>query len=339
MGILKSIFGDAADSISEAASKRRNSLQERYEQHKREVQERYEQHKNELRERYEQQKNEARSIRESEEIKTEYGIIKNGTLEIDEGITELKDGSLAKYKSLKKVIFPKSLTSLETHVFEDNTQLRELDFSKVTKLEYLPDAFVYGNSKISELMIPYGVKHVGSAVVCEIDKNHPLEVVVPATVREFEPFATRHAVTFRLFTPDIDIEWLIEDAEQFYVMEKDLSAYRRQMEEYGGDVPIGYMTDRCVGAFYSMVVGPEIEDDPKEEVCQAKDNSSQSETDEQIRFSPRVEALIKSAFRDGILTKKEKEIIIKRAVAEGEDADEFEMLLDSRIADEGIKEE
>ena len=77
MGILKSIFGDAADSISEAASKRRNSLQERYEQHKREVQERYEQHKNELRERYEQQKNEARSIRESEEIKTEYGIIKN----------------------------------------------------------------------------------------------------------------------------------------------------------------------------------------------------------------------------------------------------------------------
>ena len=52
-----------------------------------------------------------------------------------------------------------------------------------------------------------------------------------------------------------------------------------------------------------------------------------------------MEALIKSAFRDGILTKKEKEIIIKRAVAEGEDADEFEMLLDSRIADEGIKEE
>ena len=66
---------------------------------------------------------------------------------------------------------------------------------------------------------------------------------------------------------------------------------------------------------------------------------AQSADEEQIKFSPRIEALIKSAFRDGVLTKKEKEIIIKRAVAEGEDADEFELLLSSRIADDGIKEE
>lgn len=149
MGTLKSSFGDAADSISGAASKRRSTLQERYEQHKREVLERYEQHKREVLERYEQQKSEARSMR----------------------------------------------------------------------------------------------------------------------------------------------------------------------------------------------VGPEMEEAPKEEISQAKENASQSETDEQFMFSPRLEALIKSAFRDGVLTKKEKENIIKCAVAEGEDVDEFEILFNSRIADEGIKEE
>ena len=61
--------------------------------------------------------------------------------------------------------------------------------------------------------------------------------------------------------------------------------------------------------------------------------------DEQVKFSPRIEALIKSAFHDGVITQKEKEVILRRAVAEGEDRDEFEMLLDSRIVEMGIKEE
>lgn len=48
-------------------------------------------------------------------------------------------------------------------------------------------------------------------------------------------------------------------------------------------------------------------------------------------FSSRFETLINSALKDGVLTVKEREIIKKRAEAEGEDWGEVEMLLDARL--------
>ena len=354
MGLFKQLFDDATSSIKDAMEQRKNEIQESINQRKQELQDNLNQRKQELQERMGLRKEEARNSfssnrpTASSEIKTDYGVIKNGVLEIEEGITELKDASLASYKSLKKVVFPSSLTSLETHVFEDNTQLETLDFRKVTKLEYIPDAFVFGDNNIKEFIIPYGVKHVGSASICNIESSHPLDVYVPATVKEFEPFVGYHSVTFHFFTPDVDIEWLIDDAKQFYVLEKDYFKYERQLRQYGGDVPLGHMTDRFAAIYYYLMEAPEEEQEQEEETqtkaeTTASDNTTtekaQSADEEQIKFSPRIEALIKSAFRDGVLTKKEKEIIIKRAVAEGEDADEFELLLSSRIADDGIKEE
>jgi len=88
---------------------------------------------------------------------------------------------------------------------------------------------------------------------------------------------------------------------------------------------------------FSDLLGIDTESEDDETKEEVKD--SKASDGEQVKFSPRIEALIKSAFRDGIITNKEKEVIVRRAVAEGEDRDEFEMLLDSRIAEEGIKEE
>ena len=48
-------------------------------------------------------------------------------------------------------------------------------------------------------------------------------------------------------------------------------------------------------------------------------------------FSSRLETLINSALKDGVLTDKEREIIKKRAEAEGEDWDEVEMMLDAKL--------
>ncbi len=80
------------------------------------------------------------------------------------------------------------------------------------------------------------------------------------------------------------------------------------------------------------------DDEPYETEIE-KERTVDPNKDEQIKFSPRIEALIKSAFHDGVITQKEKDIILKRAVVEGEDRDEFEMLLNLRIAEEGIEEE
>lgn len=43
--------------------------------------------------------------------------------------------------------------------------------------------------------------------------------------------------------------------------------------------------------------------------------------------------LISAALADGVLTDKEREILMKRAVAEGIDPDEFEMVLDARVVE------
>lgn len=48
-------------------------------------------------------------------------------------------------------------------------------------------------------------------------------------------------------------------------------------------------------------------------------------------YNEKIESLIKAALADGMLTEKEKQILFKRAAAEGIDLDEFEMILDARI--------
>ena len=50
-------------------------------------------------------------------------------------------------------------------------------------------------------------------------------------------------------------------------------------------------------------------------------------------YSEQLENLISAALADGVLTDKERQVLLKRAVAEGVDPDEFEMVLDARIVE------
>lgn len=48
-------------------------------------------------------------------------------------------------------------------------------------------------------------------------------------------------------------------------------------------------------------------------------------------YSEKIEQLIKAALADGVLTEKEKQILLKRAKEQDIDPDEFEMVLDARL--------
>ena len=48
-------------------------------------------------------------------------------------------------------------------------------------------------------------------------------------------------------------------------------------------------------------------------------------------YNEKIEALIKAALADGVLTEKEKQVLFKRAQEQGIDLDEFEMVLDARL--------
>lgn len=56
-------------------------------------------------------------------------------------------------------------------------------------------------------------------------------------------------------------------------------------------------------------------------------------------FSERLEAMIEAVLQDGVLTQKEREVILRRAEKEGEDLDEFEIMFDARLSQLGIKVE
>ena len=62
-------------------------------------------------------------------------------------------------------------------------------------------------------------------------------------------------------------------------------------------------------------------------------NSREASTDYDAVFSPRLNALINAALQDGVLTDKERSIILKRAKVEGEDVDEVEMIINARLAE------
>ena len=50
-------------------------------------------------------------------------------------------------------------------------------------------------------------------------------------------------------------------------------------------------------------------------------------------YNDQIEALIKAALADGVLTEKEKQVLFRRAQEQGIDLDEFEMVLDARLVE------
>lgn len=50
-------------------------------------------------------------------------------------------------------------------------------------------------------------------------------------------------------------------------------------------------------------------------------------------YNEQIEALISAALADGMLTEKEKQVLFKKAQAQGIDLDEFEIILDARLVE------
>lgn len=66
-----------------------------------------------------------------------------------------------------------------------------------------------------------------------------------------------------------------------------------------------------------------------DEGCAAKKESESKGSS----FSTRLETLISAALQDGVLTDKEREVLKRRAEADGEDWDEVEMIVEARLAE------
>lgn len=263
-----------------------------------------------------------------------------------EGVETIGSEVFDSCTNLRKITFPSTLKSLQSTTYECKN-IEELDLSKVHLLKEIPDNFISENCNIETLVIPVGVKIVGDEFA---SSKSIREVYVPYTVEKIGTLNDdEYAPDVYIYTNKLtDIESLCAYIKTLYVPEELYVYYAELLKEVDDtEVRLRKMPADKLD-FYGTPV-PSLTEVAKEEETQDTQEESQ-DTQEEILdiqkeseeiptiqkspgnlFSDALEELINSAAASDELTDKMKEIVLRRAVKEGEDPDEVEMVLEARF--------
>lgn len=276
-----------------------------------------------------------------------------------EGVETIGSEVFDSCTNLRKITFPSTLKSLESTTYKCKN-IEELDLSKVHLLEEIPDNFIGENCKIETLVIPVGVKKLGYEFA---SSKSIREVYVPYTVEEIGTLNDdEYAPDVYIYTNKLtDIENLCAYIKTLYVPEDLYIYYAELLKEvddtevrlrkmpadkldfYGTPVP---PLTEVAEEDNSVPPLPELDQDietlpaEEEETQDTQEEVDIQEESEEIPtvqkspgnlFSDGLEELINCAAANDELTDKMKEIVLRRAVKEGEDPDEVEMVLEARF--------
>lgn len=263
-----------------------------------------------------------------------------------EGVETIGSEVFDSCTNLRKITFPSTLKSLQSTTYECKN-IEELDLSKVHLLEEIPEYFISENCDIQTLVIPVGVKIVSDEFA---SSKSIREVYVPYTVEEIGTLNDdEYSPEVYIYTNKLtDIESLCAYIKTLYVPEELYVYYAELLKEVDDtEVRLRKMPADKLN-FYGTPVPP-LTEVAKEEETQDTQEESQ-DTQEEILdiqkeseeiptiqkspgnlFSDALEELINSAAASDELTDKMKEIVLRRAVKEGEDPDEVEMVLEARF--------
>ena len=263
-----------------------------------------------------------------------------------EGVETIGSEVFDSCTNLRKITFPSTLKSLQSTTYKCKN-IEELDLSKVHLLEEIPEYFISENCNIETLVIPVGVKIVGDEFA---SSKSIREVYVPYTVEKIGTLNDdEYAPDVYIYTNKLtDIESLCAYIKTLYVPEELYVYYAELLKEVDDtEVRLRKMPADKLN-FYGTPVPP-LTEVAKEEETQDTQEESQ-DTQEEILdiqkeseeiptiqkspgnlFSDALEELINSAAASDELTDKMKEIVLRRAVKEGEDPDEVEMVLEARF--------
>lgn len=267
-------------------------------------------------------------------------------IDIPEGVEIIGSSVFDSCTNLRKITFPSTLKSLQSTTYECE-MIEELDLSKVHLLEEIPEYFISENCDIQTLVIPVGVKIVGDEFA---SSKSIREVYVPYTVEKIGTLNDdEYSPEVYIYTNKLtDIESLCAYIKTLYVPEELYVYYAELLKEVDDtEVRLRKMPADKLD-FYGTPVPP-LTEVAKEEETQDTQEESQ-DTQEEILdiqkeseeiptiqkspgnlFSDALEELINSAAASDELADKMKEIVLRRAVKEGEDPDEVEMVLEARF--------
>lgn len=369
MGLFKKLVGDIAKTVSESledvSNEAKKSFQEASEEIKKSIQEAKMNQSN-----YDDDDDDdnwdyplTKLSDDDDDIRIQLGTFKNGVLTINEGHTTLGEDALEGYKKIRKVVFPSTLREIDGCFFSEHGHedyLEEVDFSKVKLLKEIPDNFIGENCKIETLVIPVGVKIVGDEFA---SSKSIREVYVPYTVEEIGTLNDdEYAPDVYIYTNKLtDIESLCANIKTLYVPEELYVYYAELLKDvddtevrlrkmpadkldfYGTPVPSLTEVDEEDNSAPQMpeqdqdIETPIVEEETEELEDETKDIQDETEEIPTIQkspgnlFSDGLEELINSVAESDELTDKKKEIVLRRAVKEGEDPDEVEMMLEARF--------
>lgn len=301
---------------------------------------------------------------DDENVKINLGTFKDGVLTIDEGYTSLDDESLDGYEGIRKVVFPSTLKKLSGCVFyEKEKYLEEVDFSKVTLLKEIPDELLSGCDRIKEVIIPKGVEIVGDNFA---GGKRVRRVFIPNSVEKLGyPIEDGTISELYLYTNKItDLESLSYSVETLYVPAELYTYYAQLLQRTDSEIKLREMPEDMLD-FYGpyepqtpLALPEDMSDDEEEEddgygeedtedvdieVEEEEDDDNEEESQSESIAKPQIvkssgnlfsdglEELINSVAENDELTDKMKEIVLRRAVMEGEDPDEVEMVLEARF--------
>lgn len=299
---------------------------------------------------------------DDENVKIQLGTFEDGVLTIDEGYTSLDDESLDGYEGIRKVVFPSTLIKLSGCVFyEKEKYLEEVDFSKVTLLKEIPDELLSGCDRINEVIIPKGVEIVGDNFA---GGKRVRRVFIPNSVEKLGyPIEDGTISELYLYTNKItDLESLSYSVEILYVPAELYTYYAQLLQRTDSEIKLRKMPEDMLD-FYGpyepqtpLALPEDMSDDEEEEddeygeedtedvdieVEEDEDDEEESQSESIAKpqivkspgnlFSDGLEELINSVAENDELTDKMKEIVLRRAVKDGEDPDEVEMVLEARF--------
>ena len=269
MGFFKKLFGDATDELKKNLEDAKNEMLSNLEEVKQDVMGGFTDRTSNSRDDDEE---------DDEEPKILLGDFRDGVLTIREGITELDDESLEYYKRIRKIIFPASLESLDSGVIDEQEQLEELDFSKVTKLETIPDEFIYGETKIRKFIIPNGVTEVGDGFLG--DAKSGAEIFVPDSVRKLGYITSNsdNDIAVYLFAANIDISDVERDVKTLYVLPQYYGWYAKALKKCDSEARLREMPEEMMGVYGATSLG-ELKEIAKDNASLAEDSNTESVDD------------------------------------------------------------
>ncbi len=287
------------------------------------------------------------------------GKFKEGVLTISEQVSELNRKSLMRYEQLRKVVFPSSLKKLDSHIFYNKESLEEIDFSKVTQLKDIPAHFISKKTSLREFVIPYGVEKVGDGFAG--DTTTIKKVFVPSTVKQIGYINGEcdNSIDVYLFASGLDLESIEEDVHTLYVLPDDYDDYANQLEELESDAILEEMPDNMMNIYNHEQ--PSIQSHSKTDMSQNDNNKNKENlntesqtkgkniTNKEYGFTEsdskqqnsrnmtnklipnELNELIQEYLTDGILTAKERQVLLKKAEKMGLDIDEVDLYIDAQV--------